>query len=417
MNNIDPRIHFTTVTFTPTTTIISNEVETTTPPYLRVEIAPSNDGCHIDNIHVTYCDPEAVPPRLSEDVADYSVFRRLSAHVKGVGHTFIHKVSSYLTTLPQEEIAIIIKEYTRYIPNGVVLDGFIAGIGAYLAFLLLNENGNFMNQFPFQFGTLYTVESGMTMTRNMFNYISLVLTSLARIANGITLQLVSFIQTFINLWEPLFLDGPQIDPSHQARLAIDVISGYSANITAQMKQLQDVEQRLQSYVDNALAKVRREINNLTIEARDAVRELNTNLPTRIVDETIRNRIEQATNAQLSCIIDRELRKAFHIDGLENIKDNQSNKTINDGRDNTAQPQTNNTQDFSDSEQHNHVGRSDAGKNISNNARGGDIISTREEDKPRGQIRIQNGQFIARKACAPRNKDDQQSEDVTPIAFT
>lgn len=404
-------IRFTVITFTPTTTIISNHIDTISSPYLRIEIFPTPNGKDINNIKVSYYNQNTTPSRINEEISEIDVFQRLSAHIKGDGYTFIDKVASYINKIPDEEITIISKEYERYINNGAVIDGFISGIGAYLAFLLLNENGAFMNQFPFQFGALYTVRSGMTLTRNMFDYLSLVLTSLTRTTNEITLQLVTFIQTFINLWEPMFLDGPHINPSHQARLAIEVISGYSNNITIQIEKLNNVERRLQEYVDNALTKVKREINNLTIEARDAVKELNINLPTRIVDETVRDRIENMVKVQLNHIISKELGKNVYVQGLEEIKDPQN---IDTNQYYDTQPQTNCTKDISDNEQHNHAGRFSTGTHIRNDTERNVIIATREEEKITGQIRIQNGQFVSQRG---RNHNEQSSPEVTPAAFT
>lgn len=311
MASTDPRIHTTTVIFTPTSTVIDAHATVPCTPYLRVQISPTKNGRDIESIKVWYSNSTAVPSRLNEEITDENTFQALVFHVKGSGPTLLDKVTKYMRNLSPDEVSIVIKEYTKCITDGGVLDGFIAGIGAYMAFLLLNENGVFANQMPFQFSVIHTVRSGLSLTRNMFQYLGLVLISLSRAAQGILLQLITFIQSFINIWEPLFIDGPHIDSTHQARMAMEVISGFSQHVSTSLaetrelnaimsKRLESVETRLQSYVDDALTKMRREVGNLVTEARGTIKELSTDLRSQLgfIDDTVKDALSARVETQL-----------------------------------------------------------------------------------------------------------------------
>jgi hypothetical protein len=221
---------------------------------------------------------------LNEDISDPNVFTALTYSMKGSGTTLIDRAIPYMKTLPADEVSVIVKEYSKYIENGLVIDGLVAGIGAYMAFLLLNENGAFSNQMPFQFGSPCAVHAGNTVNHNMFSYLSLPLTALSRTATGILSQLVVFIQSFINIWDPLFAPGPIIGGINEARMCMEVISGYSNHVSASITKAQsdydglvaktkEMESRLQGQVDDAINRMRREINNLLIETKTSIREI------------------------------------------------------------------------------------------------------------------------------------------------
>lgn len=365
MSSSDSRIHPTIVLFTPTSTIISPPDTLPSTSYLKVQILPTPDGKNIQSIEVWSYNPTCTPSRLNEVIDDSHTFQQLVSHIKGSGSTLVDKAANYMCTLSSEELSIITKEYSKYVTeSGVLIDVFISGIGAYLAFLLLNENGSFMNQIPFQFGVLHSVRSGMTITKNMFEYLSLPLSALTRSESGVVKQVCLFIQSFINLWEPLFLPGPYIDPSHTARISIEVINGFSQHVANSLaktqdlsciitQQLKSIETRLQSYVDESIAKMRRELSNLTIEARGAIKELNESSQRNRLDESIRKKISEISEVEIKNAIQRELGICYdamqnqvdtiysnqeiimthkqYRQGLEEIKDseNQDNVRISD----------------------------------------------------------------------------------------
>lgn len=277
-------------------------------PYLRIKITPSIDERNIAQLDFWYSNPETTPSRLNETLHDKSVFQSLTCSIISTnvsqGNSLVDRVISYILTLPQEEVSVITKEYSKYIetkPNtnkhqedplglrsfnsfGILLNGFISGIAAYIVFLLLNENSAFINQLSFQISTPSPLNSGTIFNRHMFQYLSLPFTALSKVSHGLLLQLVVFIQSFINIWEPVFIEGPSIEPINEARIAIEVLGGFSNYVTGEVARansqreavlasINSVETRLQTTINDSLTKLRREINNLVIETRHTIGEL------------------------------------------------------------------------------------------------------------------------------------------------
>jgi len=307
------------VIFTPGITSIVNSMPLLTGPYLKIQIEPTRNGKNINSLKIFYSNPGMIPSRLNEEILDENVFQSLVFSMKGDGESLADRAITYMRTLPNEEISIIIKEYSKYIEDGVILDGLIAGIGAYMTFLLLNENGIFTNQMPFQFGAPFTIQSGNTVNKNMFRYLSLPLMSLSKVSQNILLQLILFIQSFINIWEPLFDSGPDIGIINESRLSIEIISGFSqyiSSLLAQTKYQHDImdrklsliEMRLQSHVDETLIKLKREVNNLIIDTKRSIKELTSNITSQLdfVDDSIKERICNLIQSELDAQIKHKI---------------------------------------------------------------------------------------------------------------
>lgn len=311
-NHSDPIINITTIIFTPTAISITDAIFVPQGPYLKIQIIPTSNGKDISLLKFWYCNNNFVPSRLNEEFSEEKIFRSALVYsLKTDGDTLIDRTVSYMKGLSPDEICIISKEYTKYMHDGSVLDGFIAGIGAYIAFLLLNENGIFMNQMPFQFTLPYTVRSGVIFNRNVFQHLSLPLMSLSKISQDILFQLVVFIQSFINMWEPLFVNGPNIGTLNEARMAMEIISGLSHYVAGSLaetrtlneslsKQIKSIESHLQLYVEESLVKIRREVNNLIAETRNSTKELNKNVATQLafIDDSVKEKVAKTTEHEL-----------------------------------------------------------------------------------------------------------------------
>ena len=269
MDSTYQRINVTTVLFTPTTTVVGNISVPPVLPYLKVEITPTEDGNNIDGIKVLYVTKQG---RLNEEISEENIFRTLTLNIKGEDRSLYNKVTKYMRELSSEEVTVVVNEYTKYISDGVILDGFIAGIASYMAFLVLNDNGVFANQMPFQFRVVNNIESGLSVTSNMFQYLNIAMTSLCLVSEGILLQLVKFIQTFINLWDPVFETGPNITITDQSRLAMEVIAGLSQSVSKSiaqnreinkkiMEKLESIEMRMEHRIDNGNMKISKQVDN------------------------------------------------------------------------------------------------------------------------------------------------------------
>src|SRR5690606_1575843 len=133
-----------------------------------------------------------------------NVFKSITYSLINNEENIVDTVVKYIQTLPSDDLFIIKREYAKCIESESIVDGFIAGIAAYLALLFINENATIMNQLIFQVNIPTNVNGGNIVNRNMFRYLSLPLTAFCKLSKGVILQLVQFVQSFINIWDPIF---------------------------------------------------------------------------------------------------------------------------------------------------------------------------------------------------------------------
>ena len=297
------------IVFTSTETSIAKGHNFLPETKLRIQLIPTTSGQDIAKIILSYSDP---PLRISECLSDEALFRSIVYYMKGSSGTLVSRLTEYMQSLSDDEVSVIIKEYTKYIDKGTILDGFIAGVAAYLGFVYLNENSLFANQMIFQFGLPCAVVTGNTLNRNMFQHLSLPLTALVRMSQGIILQLTLFVQGFINMWEPAFEPGPIIGPNSEARMCIEVIAGVSnsaiaslAKIKSQQEDIvtsvQNVEARLKSALDRSLSGVKQEVNKLLARARSPIDDA--------ITAGISQRMKEELDTAISNKIAREIERA------------------------------------------------------------------------------------------------------------
>lgn len=196
---------------------------------LKIRILPNMTGTTIESIDFSY------DGQHCGRVTDYEVFNNLTLSLKNNGETLIERVSNYLNQLSTEEFDIIVRQYSLYIEDGIIVDGVIAGIGSYLCLLWLNEH-HFTMLCPFSFLAPTDIHSGNSINRQMFRTLVVPLTALTRTNNRVMTQLASFVTTFINIWEPLFIEGPIIPESNDTRVAIDIIAQLTQYMTSNMDQ-------------------------------------------------------------------------------------------------------------------------------------------------------------------------------------
>ena len=163
----------TTIIFTNTLTSIGTCYLNTDEPSLKITIIPTSNKKNFESINVKYSNVNS--PRFNEDITDDALFKSLIYSMTGDDISFVDKAHSYMKKLPSDESEIIIREYTKYIENGLVIDGLVAGIASYIAFLTLIENGLFNNELPFHINIPCSLNNAMT--RNMFSFLSLSLTA------------------------------------------------------------------------------------------------------------------------------------------------------------------------------------------------------------------------------------------------
>ena len=281
---VDININPIDIIFTSNDIKIYNSEHSTSEFKLKIQVIPDKSGKDISQIKFWYFDSDINSPRINENIINNILFKSITYSIVGDSQNLIERIADYMRKLPNDEILVITREYKKYILDGMLLDGFISGIATYIVFLYLNENGAFSGQMPFQFTIPFPIDNGDIMNRNMFQYISLPICALAKISKGVLLQIISYIQGFINMWEPAFSNGPVIGSINESRIAMEVVSGLSNTVISSLSKIQNkqqiitdslniMEDRLKRTIDEAVIKMGREINNLLVESRSAVKEL------------------------------------------------------------------------------------------------------------------------------------------------
>jgi hypothetical protein len=216
-------IRETTIIFTDNQTSISTEPQQIERA-LKIKITPNAEGNNISHIAISYNGRDC--GRLN----NHEIFDALTMSLQSPGHTLLERITNYLNNLPTEEFQIIIRQYGLYIEDGIIIDGVIAGIAAYLSLLFINEQ-HISVLMPFTFLAPADIHGGNSVNRNMFRVLTVPLAALLRHTNKITVQLASFVSSFINIWDALFIEGPMMPEVNDIRMAIDIIGQLTQNIS------------------------------------------------------------------------------------------------------------------------------------------------------------------------------------------
>lgn len=258
-------------------TVTESQVREAENEYIQIKVGVSGDGTDITRIEVVYVNADL---RIQEELSNDTVFQSATLSMRGSGEHFLHRVQEYAGSLSPDDIAIINQEYGAWIQDGTFLDAVVAGLGAYLGFIFMNENGIFANQMPFQFTLPCAVHTGNAVNSNMFEYASLPLTALAKAATGPLREFAVFVESFINIWTPLFSPGPTISNAIQSRLTLEIISGYASHVNSKFAEIQRQHAELLEYqdcihkrCDDAVARTQRDLANLVMSTQESLHEM------------------------------------------------------------------------------------------------------------------------------------------------
>ena len=253
-------IRDTTIVFTDNKTSIGAGLQQTGYG-LIIKVTPSTDGNNIACIDITY------NGRHHGQISDPEIFEALVTSLRTTGSTLLERITNYLDNLPNEEFQVIIQQYGLYIEDGIVIDGIIAGIAAYLVLLFLNEQ-HVSSLISFTFLAPTDLQSGNTVNRNMFRVLTVPLAAMLRGSNKVTIQLASFVSSFINIWDSLFTDGPMMPEVNDIRIAIDIIGQLTQNISLTL------DEKVRSYINNKVNEiVEQRLQHYTNEFNKAIVEL------------------------------------------------------------------------------------------------------------------------------------------------
>jgi hypothetical protein len=183
---------------------------------------------------------------------------------------------AHLQTLSDEEILGHIMEHEKYcsVDHKNLIYSFLAGVTAYTIILSLLECSICEAVWPFKF----MLPHGNNQIENLYSgnalrYFSVPLSAVYRTTTGVISQLCSYVQYFINVWDAVFLEGPEIPHNLYSRLSLDVMVGvtnHSSTLIEEMvtergrwqKELKATTEQLIDRFNVELRRQQREIHNL-----------------------------------------------------------------------------------------------------------------------------------------------------------
>lgn len=258
------------ITFTNNCTLFNDSINLD-DEFLKIDIIPTSNGDNIRKIKIVFFDCEFGSTKIFEEICEERILSSINNSIKGDDYScLLEKVDKYVSCLSREDREIIEREFERYCL--CIQDIIIFGIVSYLSFILLSENDLLVSRLPFQFCIPYSISSGMLLTRNTIKYMTLPISTLIKSTDGIMLQLFTFIQSFINIFDQMFHKGQTIDPLIETKLSVDVLSGYSQYIINELtscsiqneiqndiqQKIRHSEVRMYSFINEEIDKIRDE---------------------------------------------------------------------------------------------------------------------------------------------------------------
>lgn len=128
---------------------------------------------------------------IEEHLEDHTIIN--SMFCKNGETSICETINNYISTLSPANIDLITKAYAKY---GSIVNGFMAELGAYMGFLMLCDNREFMASLPFHFNPPHP---------KMIDEVTMPVAALCNLMTGTIKQLIDVVQHFVRIWRPLFI--------------------------------------------------------------------------------------------------------------------------------------------------------------------------------------------------------------------
>jgi hypothetical protein len=238
-------------------TIQANESVQPSGQYLHIRTLPTRSGDNLASISIRY-------GNVTHNLDDSNIMSSITHSLVNANNSLADSANNYIAELSDEDRNTILLEYSKYMTEGIILDGLIAGIAAYYALLTLFENHPEL--FPIQFNLPENTESGLILSCNMLQYIRLALLALVKIVcDPILLKLIVLVLSFINIWEPVFFQA-DIDPDYGMELTVEIITGLTEYTCTKLERAQtrhlEITKSEQHNYRTELNRLQNQINDL-----------------------------------------------------------------------------------------------------------------------------------------------------------
>ena len=162
--------------------------------------------------------------KINKIIDDSTNINYINNSINSIGNTFLSKLHNYIETLSPNDLSIITNEYKHY--DFDIMGCLIAGICSYLSFSILNNEEYFSSILPFEI----PISSENILNNPIAKLYRNILTPLSKLSTGLLKNIITFIISFLNLWENIFINDITFSMTIQFNILSDTLSSFLFNI-------------------------------------------------------------------------------------------------------------------------------------------------------------------------------------------
>ncbi len=267
---------------------------------IYISVEPTSDNRNIETItsigKINYC---------SDNLSN------LVHSVVGDDDDLLERIVVYLNTLSDHEITAITQAYENNVSDVTLVDIVVIGIGAFYTYISQCD-----------------IVTDIEINRNMFDYIMLYLNVDIETQKNEMKQLALFVKKFIDFFCPMFVlvDRPNINIS--GSIAIELINKIAQHTICDIKanfNSDDIERRLNKRLDNEIAKMRIEFDNMMADLRNSLSDVELIANVSHSDPTIQKIIKLGDTSEIQSMIRQDIDNCYN-NICQKIRTDFSNKS-------------------------------------------------------------------------------------------
>lgn len=226
---------------------------------LTVIIEATHDGQDIKSASFVYVNKDK---KITHSLDPDKILATIIFHINEVycGDTLLSKLRSYLSTIDINDLARVIPCENSTSIKQCIIDHFITRLIGYISSLYLLLNCDLWECLPFSFTIPIREVTSNVLYQSLFRYLSYPLQGMLSLMGDVPeKQLFLCMTEFINIWSPLFDEGPHYDTS---RVMMEVSTAFFSQMACIMTTIKSYGVNLNCDNNSNCDEIRTEINSI-----------------------------------------------------------------------------------------------------------------------------------------------------------